>query len=834
MSVLTLNTPQQQHTRLAGTTRSGRTCRLPARFRRSDHADDEEHVEDEDEDGDGDGDEEDEVEAPTRARSRSVSAPRSRASSVTPPGAGSGGASADDERPFQCEHPGCGKAFKKRNKLNRHMLSHTDERKYVCQHPGCDKKFLRSQHLAAHQQTHSGPSSSPMLSAMELDGAAISEAQKQHVCTHPMPTTADSAQSPVPVCGKRFWTKQKLDRHLHTVHEVCPPGEELSLSALEDEEGASGSPLGTSTKKSAKLYPCDQDECSKIFRKRKHLRAHIWDTHSDAPHLSPYTTPSRAIRASVEPGTPAAAAAANNHPERDVRQRPFPCNWPGCTMRFPTNSHRRIHEQRHEEKKQKSYTCALPHPPSSSSEGSAGGMLTFPTWSLLRAHMREVHPPRCPRAECAVDAASGLGRSFRSQEGLKAHLKRHEERDALLEAEEEAEEAEEADGDDEDEDEDEDEEEHDDGDGAQNASGPFYGDPTKTGYRFACTHSSPQPSQQQPTCPKRFKTARALDVHTRVVHLGERRFQCSRGCGRRFGYKCTKERHEAAEKCVLALADDREEEEEEMEDDYFREEGGAVPERDSERVGPSTSRAQPAPAIPAELSILSPPPRALVEAAKQSTNAENQDQKKAKEKKKVAHTGRARGLQAYGVGSSSTGQSSSSRSGQGRSLYDLFTGEGYAPASATVSTAHSSSESAEKKRKRPSKSGEEDGEDADGEEDGEGEGEGRGGGDEMRGSASSPPPSKKRKIRDRIFPCPWHRIVELQRKADAEAEADGGSDDDYGVEEEGERQEPLGPLPDCGFRFSRMYDLRRHVRSRHGVDLTKFDKGAMEVIMQQQ
>ncbi|KAE8219817.1 hypothetical protein CF319_g6559 [Tilletia indica] len=777
MSVLTL-TPQHTARLSLTTTRSGRRSRTPARYIDTHQL----NSEDEHEQGQEEDDEEE-----ARARGRSASVSRTRSASVAPP-ANAAATGDDEERPFHCEHPGCNKSFKKRNKLNRHILSHTDERKYICQHPGCDKKFLRSQHLAAHQQTHSGPSS-----AGAHDQDIGKEAQKQFVCIHPIPTTSSSsdAAEPAPVCGKRFWTKQKLNRHMQSTHETLPAGEELTLSALEDEE-AEGSDSHSASKKAIKLYHCDNASCNKVFRKRKHLRAHIWDVHSDAPHLSPYTTPTRRSSSrlsSVQLGT--------THEEEDsIQSRPFPCNWPGCTMRFPTNSHRRIHEQRHEEKKDKSYTCALPHPPSSDTAETGAGMLTFSTWSLLRAHMRQAHPPRCPRPECIVDLESGLGRSFKSTDGLKAHLKRHEERDALLEAEEEAEVAE---GDEEDDEEEEEGEEEED-----ETSTPFYGDPTKTGYRFACSHVNPASPQQQP-CPKRFKTARALDVHTRVVHLGERRFQCSRGCGRRFGYKCTKERHEAAGKCVSQQGQE-EEEEEEMDDDYFREEGGAVPERDSERVSSSTrgSRVVGVPVIPPEVSLLVP----LV---KQGTAAEGK-------KKTSAHTGRARGLQAYGVGSTSrTGQSSSS--GQGRSLYELFTGEGYAPSTA-ASTSNASEVTGKKRKRTPA------GEEVEVEDDGDDGQE-----DAAVDVGSSSSPSKKRKMRARIYACPWRRIVELQRRAQAEGVLDDDAEESDHDDDEEVDDDDDGPLPECEFRFSRMYDLRRHVRSRHGVDLAKFDKAALEVIM---
>jgi hypothetical protein len=48
---------------------------------------------------------------------------------------------------------------------------------------------------------------------------------------------------------------------------------------------------------------------------------------------------------------------------------------------------------------------------------------TFPTWSALQTHLHTAHPPTCPHEECR-------GRTFKSTQRLKEHLKVHEEREA--------------------------------------------------------------------------------------------------------------------------------------------------------------------------------------------------------------------------------------------------------------------------------------------------------------------------------------------------------------------------------------------------------------------
>ncbi|ODN05293.1 Krueppel-like factor 4 [Orchesella cincta] len=59
------------------------------------------------------------------------------------------------ERPFQCDHEGCGKSFTRNEELTRHRRIHTGLRPYPCTH--CGKKFGRKDHLKKHTRTHQRP-----------------------------------------------------------------------------------------------------------------------------------------------------------------------------------------------------------------------------------------------------------------------------------------------------------------------------------------------------------------------------------------------------------------------------------------------------------------------------------------------------------------------------------------------------------------------------------------------------------------------------------------------------------------------------------------------------
>jgi len=61
------------------------------------------------------------------------------------------------DRPFKCEFPGCGKAFRKGCNLVQHRRVHTGERPYACDVPGCGKRFGQSGNLTKHKLTHRNP-----------------------------------------------------------------------------------------------------------------------------------------------------------------------------------------------------------------------------------------------------------------------------------------------------------------------------------------------------------------------------------------------------------------------------------------------------------------------------------------------------------------------------------------------------------------------------------------------------------------------------------------------------------------------------------------------------
>lgn len=56
----------------------------------------------------------------------------------------------EERKKFVCKHPGCGKIFRYKSEIERHIATHSESRPFVCQYDNCFKAFKRSDALENH------------------------------------------------------------------------------------------------------------------------------------------------------------------------------------------------------------------------------------------------------------------------------------------------------------------------------------------------------------------------------------------------------------------------------------------------------------------------------------------------------------------------------------------------------------------------------------------------------------------------------------------------------------------------------------------------------------
>lgn len=124
---------------------------------------------------------------------------------------GAKGVKKERDKPYKCDHPGCGRSFSFPAHLRSHIQQiHISYRPCKCEFPGCGKRFYTPQHLNVHRRVHTGER--PFICPYAECSKAFTTAGnlKNHIRTH---TGERPYACKFEGCSKRFAEMSSLKKH---------------------------------------------------------------------------------------------------------------------------------------------------------------------------------------------------------------------------------------------------------------------------------------------------------------------------------------------------------------------------------------------------------------------------------------------------------------------------------------------------------------------------------------------------------------------------------------------------------------------------------------------
>ncbi|KAH7335306.1 hypothetical protein B0J17DRAFT_617308 [Rhizoctonia solani] len=122
-------------------------------------------------------------------------------------------------RPFRCDV--CGLDFSEAATLQQHMRRHTQEKPYVCDYPGCGKAFAITGALTIHKRTHNGdkPFKCKYCDRAFSESSNLSKHLRTHTGQRPYACSE-------PGCGKKFSRPDQVTRHMQVHRKKNKEGKE--------------------------------------------------------------------------------------------------------------------------------------------------------------------------------------------------------------------------------------------------------------------------------------------------------------------------------------------------------------------------------------------------------------------------------------------------------------------------------------------------------------------------------------------------------------------------------------------------------------------------------
>jgi hypothetical protein len=131
------------------------------------------------------------------------------------------------KKTYSCLASNCGKVFKFKSEIKRHIIIHSKERPFECTFPGCKKTFKRTDALGNHIKLHERPSPYDC----PIAGCKVQLNTKAGLQYHLSKHGEDEEiyRCNFPACNQTFLTYKHLSQHERNTHYPNGPAQMLTM-----------------------------------------------------------------------------------------------------------------------------------------------------------------------------------------------------------------------------------------------------------------------------------------------------------------------------------------------------------------------------------------------------------------------------------------------------------------------------------------------------------------------------------------------------------------------------------------------------------------------------